>query len=166
MFLSQLLHCQIQRLFLTTLGRTKKKRLQIPWWWARKRKKASPGGGSLLPRNMIGPEPSNRFWTPTNLGWEDRERISSSVRRLKTLSSESDGVILSILSRTFGLGNDFAIHQEQEDLSSKCVEEAGEFIDELADQIKLDFSTFARHSYEDDNGSIDSDLWSKCVKLK
>jgi hypothetical protein len=57
-----------------------------------------------------------------------------------------------------GLGNDFAIHQEQEDLSSKCVEEAGEFIDELADQIKLDFSTFARHSYEDDNGSIDSDL--------
>jgi hypothetical protein len=22
----------------------------------------------------------------------------------------------------------------------------------------LDFSTFARHSYEDDNGSIDSDL--------
>ena len=49
----------------------------------------------------------------------------------------------------------------QEDLSSKCVEEAGQFIEKLGEQMQIDLSKIMHApSYDyDDSLSIDSELW-------
>ena len=120
---------------------------------------------NFLSESKVGPAPLNSYWTPLKVASHhiENKRIGTSKKLpRKSSRSKANGVTLSTLTPTFSpdrlyFHEDSPLHQEG--LSSKCVEEAGQFLEKLGEQMQIDLSKIMHGPCDyDDSLSIDSEL--------